>query len=98
MFPERLHPTAGGDRCREPQANFRQTPVGLVTEWGIEFMEESRTPKDDLQNGAWVLTETDPPTKDYAEGLDLGSLCIGSRCATCSSCGSPNNWNSHSCL
>jgi hypothetical protein len=47
--PERLHPIADRNICRDPKRNIRRRPGNLVEELGIEVskLEGSRTPQED---------------------------------------------------
>jgi hypothetical protein len=51
LLPERLHPAAGGGRCRDPQLTNQVEPGRLAEEWEIEVSkpEGSRTPQEDPQ-------------------------------------------------
>ena len=44
-----------------------------------------------MENFPWVLSETEPPTKEHTQAVP-GSLHICSRCAAQSSSGSSDNW------
>jgi hypothetical protein len=49
---ERLYPAANGNRCRNPQPNIRVSSGILVEglETGLQVLEVSRTPHEDLKS------------------------------------------------
>jgi hypothetical protein len=67
LSPERFHPAADGNRCRNPHLNIRQLRKlsGRVSdriEQAVGVKDTTRRPTESI-NLPWGFTETEPLTK-----------------------------------